>query len=53
MDVKPAIVWAAAFVAVLAIAYALHLPERMECSGAGRSMSCKHGLLSPELWQRR
>jgi hypothetical protein len=53
LDAKPIVIWTAALVAVLAIAFALHLPERMGCHGRGRYMTCQHSLLSPETWGGR
>ena len=50
MDLKPIVVWVAALIVTVAVALALHLPERMRCRGVGRSMTCERSLLSPELW---
>jgi hypothetical protein len=46
-----ALLWCGIFLVVATVATALHLPQRMQCAGAGRYAHCKHGLLSPELWR--
>ncbi len=51
MEMRPVVVWVAALAAVIALALAFHLPERMQCDGGGRYAHCRHGLLSPEAWK--
>jgi hypothetical protein len=53
MDTKPIIIWVGAAVLILAAVLLLHLPQRMDCTGRGRHISCNHSLLSAEAWQRR
>jgi hypothetical protein len=53
LELKPIVFWAGALIATLALALALHIPQRMNCSGVGRHMSCEHSLLDPAVWTRR
>jgi hypothetical protein len=53
LELKPIVLWAGALIATLALALAMHIPERMNCKGAGRYMRCEHGLLDAAVWTRR
>jgi hypothetical protein len=46
------LIWIALVLAIVVVVGVLRLPERMQCGGGGRHMSCRYGVLSPEAWSK-